>query len=86
MTNSIEDDQNKDLLIIELAHLLWFQQRGKNITNLEELHNAWQGEHIEATILSKGVIREMYKRGMLLEFFDKNLAQFAPKEEATEDT
>jgi len=80
MTNHSQSDPNEDLLTIELAHLLWFEQRGKNIDDPEELHTAWRDEHIEATHFAARVIREMYSRGILLNFFDKSLSRFAPKD------
>lgn len=81
MTNQVEDDPDRDLLKIELAHVLWYLQRGKHIDDPDALHAAWRDEHIEATHFANAVVGEMYRRGMLLDFFDKKLARFAPKDE-----
>ncbi|SMD10707.1 hypothetical protein [Primorskyibacter flagellatus] len=77
-----DENSNKDLLTIELAHIAWYVQRGKFIKDPEELHAAWRDDHIEATKLSQEIIAEMYARGMLLSFFDKSLALFARAEDS----
>ena len=81
MPNDLETNPNKDLLVIELAHIIWFMQRGRDIDDPEELHKAWADEHRDASKLSQQVIAEMYNRGMLLSCFDKSLARFAPQDE-----
>ena len=78
----VDEKSNSDLLTIELAHIAWYVQRGKNITDPEELHTAWRDDHIEATKLAQDIIAEMYSRGMLLSFFDKSLSLFAPAKDA----
>ena len=81
MTNQIEEDPETALITLDLAHVLWFQQRGRHIEDPEELHAAWRDEHIEATIQAREITAEIQRRGMRIDFFDQRLARFAPKKE-----
>ena len=77
-SNSKTDLENKETeqLQLEVAHTMWFLQTGQNITDVEKLHEAWKKDFPDAHLFAIKLVRALYARGILLNYYDESLSHF----------
>ena len=78
--DGMTEENLDDLIQLELAHAIWFLQRGKDIEDVEELHEVWREENSDARKFSMELVKSLYRRGMMVSFYDRSLSHFAKED------
>lgn len=70
------EDKETERLQLEVAHTMWFLQTGQNISDVEDLHKAWKKDFPDAHLFAIKLVRALYARGILLNYYDESLSHF----------
>ena len=72
-----KDTKQADALITEIAHVIWFQERGSTFSDPEELRDAWANEHAEVRKYVVGLLSQLDGRGISVAYSDLDKSLFA---------
>jgi len=65
-----------EFLVVELAHVLWFDSRGQHIDNSSELEESWADDCQEFIKIASKLLTALEARGIGLEYVDVSRSQF----------
>ena len=68
-----------DDMITEIAHVIWYSERGKGIADEAELGKAWGEEHAEVRGYVINLLAALEERGIGVGYEDVSKSLFAKK-------
>lgn len=68
---------NNENLTLEVAHVIWFNEKGYYIKNSDKLSESWQRDVREYYIIAAKLLQTMDSRGITVTFYDTELSHFS---------
>ncbi|MEP2785159.1 MAG: hypothetical protein ABJO67_17365 [Pseudoruegeria sp.] len=75
-TVSDQSDSTSGALPLEVGHIIWYLQKGRQLEDPNTIHDVWAKDCPEMQELATQVIQQMYERGIRITYYDRELSHF----------